>query len=155
MAKKYVVELTPEERAELRALLQGGKARVRRLNRARVLLLADEGRTDEEIARALHLGKSTVERTRKRLVEEGLEAALSERPRPGKARKLNGKQEALLVALACSDPPEGRSRWTMQLLADRLVELRVVDSITDETVRRTLKKTTSNPGSRSTGASRR
>lgn len=155
MAKKYIVELALGEREELRALLQGGKARVRRQYRARILLLADEGRTDEDIARVLHVGRCTVERARKRLVEEGLEAALSDRSRPGRARKLNGKQEALLVALACSDPPEGRLRWTMQLLADRLVELRVVDSITDETVRKTLKKTTSSPGSRDTGASRR
>jgi transposase len=96
-----------------------------------------------------------VERTRQRFVEEELEAALSERPRPGQPRKLNGKKEALLVALACSDPPKGHQKWTMQLLADRLVELKVVDSIADETVRRVLKKTMSNPGRRSNGASRR
>jgi transposase len=155
MAKKYLVDLTLEERSELKALLQGGKAGVRRLYRARVLLLADEGATDEEIARALHLGTSTVERTRRRFVEGGLERALNDRPRPGKPRLLNGKQEAFLVALACSDPPEGRERWTMQLLADRLIELRIVESITDETVRRLLKKTTSNRGRRSSGASRR
>jgi len=155
MAKKYIVELTPEERAQLRTLLRGGKARVRRLNRARVLLLADEGVIDEEIAYALQLGLSTVERTRKHFVEGGLEWALSERPRPGKARKLNGKQEAFLVALACSEPPKGRARWTMQLLADKLVHLGVVDSIVDETVRRVLKKTTSNRGRKSSGASPR
>jgi transposase len=155
MAKKYVVDLSEEERDSLRQLVRRGKARVRRVNRARILLLADKGHTDEEIAEALELGRSTVERTRKRLVEEGLEPALSERPRPGKARLLSGKQEALLVALACSDPPDGRTRWTMQLLADRLIELNVVDSITDETVRRLLKKTTSSPGRRSSGASRR
>lgn len=114
-----------------------------------MLQLADEDTTDEEIARALHLGKSTVERTRRRFVEVGLERALSDRPRPGKPRMLNGKQEALLTALACSDPPEGCVRWTMQLLADRLIELRVVESITDETVRRTLKETTSSRGRRS------
>ncbi|HUF68983.1 MAG TPA: IS630 family transposase [Longimicrobiales bacterium] len=140
MAKKYIVDLTEPERADLRKLLKGGKAGVRRLYRARVLLLADEGATDERIAGALYLGKSTVERTRRRFVEGGVERALTDRPRPGKARLLNGKQEAFLVALACSDPPPGRERWTMQLLADRLVELKVVDSITDETVRRTPKK---------------
>jgi transposase len=155
MAKKYVVDLTEEERDSLRQLLRRGKARVRRVNRARILLQADQGRTDEEIAHALQLGRSTVERTRKRFVEEGLESALSERPRPGKARLLTGKQEAFLVALACSDPPEGRRRWTMQLLADRLIELKVVESITDETVRRLLKKTTSSRGRRNSGASRR
>ncbi len=155
MAKKYVVDLTADERAELKRLLSGGQARVRRMNRARILLLADEDATDKAIAAALHLGKSTVERTRQRFVEGGLDRALHDRPRPGKARLLDGKQEAFLIALACSDPPEGRVRWTMQLLADRLIELRVVESITDETVRRLLKKTTSSPGRRKSGASRR
>jgi len=155
MGKKYIVDLTADERTDLKKILQGGKARARRLYRARVLLLADEGITDEEIAGALHLGKSTVERTRRRFVEGGVERALTDRPRPGKARLLNGKQEAFLVALACSDPPEGRARWTMQLLADRLIELRVVESITDETVRRLLKKTTSSRGKRKNGASPR
>lgn len=154
MAKKYVVDLTADERAELKRLLSGGQARVRRMNRARILLLADEDVTDKAIAAALHLGKSTVERTRQRFVEGGLDRALHDRPRPGKARLLDGKQEAFLIALACSDPPEGRVRWTMQLLADRLIELRVVESITDETVRRLLKKTTSSPGRRKSGASR-
>lgn len=155
MAKKYVVDLTAEERDSLRQLVRRGKARVRRVNRARILLQADRDRTDEEIAESLQLGRSTVERTRKRFVEEGLESALSERPRPGKARLLTGKQEAFLVAVACSDPPDGRTRWTMQLLADRLIELKVVESITDETVRRLLKKTTSSRGRRKSGASRR
>ena len=155
MAKKYIVELTPEEREQLRQLVRRGKQSARRVYRARILLLADDGRTDEEIWTALQVGKCTVERTRQRFVEEGLDAALSERPRPGKPRKLNGKQEAFLVALACSDPPNGYEKWTMQLLADRLVELRVVDSIVDETVRRVLKKTTSSRGRKSSGASRR
>jgi transposase len=155
MAKKYVVDLTKEERDSLRQLVRRGEARVRRVNRARILLLADRDRTDEEIAESLQLGRSTVERTRKRFVEEGLEPALSERPRPGKARLLTGKQEAFLVAVACSDPPEGQKRWTMQLLADRLIELKVVESITDETVRRLLKKTTSSLGRRRSDASRR
>jgi transposase len=154
MAKKYVVDLTEAERDSLRQLVRRGKARVRRVNRARILLLADRDRTDEQIAQALQLGRATVERTRKRFVEEGLEPALSERHRPGKARLLTGKQEAFLVALACTDPPEGRTRWTMQLLADRLIELKVVESITDETVRRLLKKTTSSPGRGKSGASR-
>lgn len=155
MAKKYVVDLSEEERDSLRQLVRRGRARVRRVNRARILLLADKDHTDEAIAEALQLGRSTVERTRKRFVEEGLEPALSERPRPGKAPLLTGKQEAFLVALACSDPPEERTRWTMQLLADRLIELHVVESITDETVRRLLKKTTPSPGGRSSGASQR
>jgi len=144
--KVYVVDLTPEERDELLALLKGGRARVRKTNRARILLLADEGRTDQEVAEVLLTSVSTVERTRKRFVEGGLGRALEEAPRPGGERKLDGRQEAHLVALACSDPPEGRQRWTMQLLADRLVEVGVVDGISDETVRRTLKRGTSSRG---------
>src|SRR5215217_4568273 len=135
MAKVYVVDLTPEEREELLGLLKGGQARVRKTNRARILLLADEGRTDKEVAEALLTSVSTVERTRKRFVEGGLERALNESPRPGGKRKLDGHQEAYLVALACSDPPEGKKRWSMQLLADRLVEVGIVEEISDETVR--------------------
>lgn len=146
MKKVYVVDLTPEERDELLGLLKGGEARVRKTNRARILLLADEGRTDEGIAEALLTSVSTVERTRRRFVEGGPGRALEEAPRPGGERKLDGRQEAHLVALACSDPPEGRERWTMQLLADRLVEIGVVDRISDETVRRTLKRGTSSRG---------
>ncbi len=111
-----------------------------------MLLLADEGLTDEQIARALDGSVSTVERVRKRFVEEGLEAALSERPRPGARRKLDGRQEAYLLALTSSDPPEGKKHWSMQLLADRLVELEIVEEISDETVRRTLKKGMLNRG---------
>ena len=144
--KKYVVDLNDQEKKQLEDLTTKGNSGARRIRRARILLLAGEGYIDEEIARALGAAVTTVERIRKRFVEEGLEAALSERPRPGAARKLNGHQEAYLVALACSDPPEGKKRWSMQLLADRLVELGVVDEISDETVRRTLKKGTSNRG---------
>ena len=141
MTKVYVVDLTPEEREVLLSLLRGGRARVRKTNRARILLLADEGRTDKEVAEALLTSVSTLERTRKRFVEGNLERALNESPRPGGKRKLTGKQEAYVVALACSDPPEGKKRWrSMQLLADRLVELGIVEEISDETVRRTLKK---------------
>ena len=146
MTKVYVVDLTPDEREELLGLLKGGHARVRKTNRARILLLADEGRTDEEVAEALLTSVSTVERTRKRFVEGGLERALNESPRPGGKRKLTGKQEAYVVALACSDPPEGKKRWSMKLLADRLVELEIVEEISDETVRRTLKKGTLSRG---------
>lgn len=147
MKKVYVVDLTCEERDELLGLLKGGRAQVRKTNRARVLLLADEGRTDEDIAEALLTSVSTVERTRRRFVEGGLGRALEEAPRPsGGQRKLDGRQEAHLVALACSDPPEGRQRWTMQLLADRMVEVGMVEEISDETVRRTLKRGTSSRG---------
>lgn len=138
--KLYVVDLTPEERAELLSRLNRGSAPARKLTRARALLLADEGRTDEVIAEALHISRPTVERLRKRFVNSGLEWALKDDPRRGAPRKLSGRHEALLVATACSAAPEGRTRWTMQLLADRLVEINVVESISDETVRRCLKK---------------
>jgi transposase len=146
MKKVYVVDLTKEEKAELLDLVGKGEARARKMNRAHILLLADEGRTDKDIAQALHTSPSTVERTRRRFVEGGLEHALNESLRPGGRRKLTGKQEAYLVALACSDPPEGKKRWSMQMLADKLVELEVVGEISDETVRRTLKKGTLNRG---------
>lgn len=148
MKKKYVVDLDRQERKGLEEIVCKGRSGARRLRRAHTLLLADEGRTDEEIARNLHVGLRTIERTRKRFVEEGLQAALSERPRLGGAlrRKLDGHQEAYLVALACSEAPEGRERWTMQLLAEKLVEVGLVEEICDETVRRTLKKGASNRG---------
>lgn len=151
MAKRYLVTLTEAERASLLALTQKGKISARQLTRAHILLQADAGGIDAVIAAALHVGIATVARVRKRFVEEGLEAALQERPRPGGHRKLDGKQEAFLIALACSTPPEGRTRWTMQLLAGKMVELRVVDSISDETVRRTLKKPSSSRGRRQSG----
>jgi transposase len=140
-AKRYAVTLTDEERAQLLALTKKGRGAARRLTRAHILLQADAGATQETIAAALHIGRATVVRICRRFVEEGLEAALRDRSRPGAQRKLDGKQEAFLIALACSPPPEGRKGWTMQLLANKLVELRVVEAIADETVRRTLKKT--------------
>ena len=144
--KKYIVDLDERERNELEQLTTKGESGARRIRRARILLLADEDRPDKEIASFLGAAVTTVERVRKRFVEDGLEAALSERPRPGAARKLDGRQEAFLMALACSDAPEGRGRWSMRMLAERLVELEVVDEISDETVRRTLKRGTSNRG---------
>jgi transposase len=140
--KKYLVDLTVDERATLERTIKAGKTSARTLNRAHVLLAAADGHLDAQIATALHLGVRTVERIRQRFVEGRLERALSDLPRPGAQRKLDGTQEALLVALACSDAPAGRTTWTMQLLADKLVELNVVDAISDETVRMTLKKTT-------------
>ena len=153
--KKWVVDLAEDERAELLGLIRRGKAAARRLTRAHVLLLADEGRTDEEIASALHTNRSTAERARRRFVEEGLEAALSEKPRPGAAAALDERGEAVLLALACANPPRGRAAWSMQLLADELVRRDVVGSISDETVRRVLKKKNWRPGSASAGASPR
>lgn len=154
MAKRYIVTLTEDERAYLLALTKKGKIAARKLTRAHLLLQADAGAMDAVIAAALHVGIATVERVRKRFVEEGLEAALNEPPRPGGQRKLDGKQEAFLVALACSTPPEGRPSWTMRLLAHKLVELRAIDAISDETVRRTLKKTSSSRGRKRPGVFR-
>ncbi|MCP4603723.1 MAG: helix-turn-helix domain-containing protein [Proteobacteria bacterium] len=138
--KIYVVDLTKEERPYLLNYIKSGKHSARKLNRARILLLADEGKTDSEIAKALHTGTATVQRTRQRFVEGNLEGALNERPRLGRKKKLNEKGEAILETVAHSEPPEGRSRWTLQLLADRLVELKVVDSISYETIRQEVKK---------------
>ncbi len=144
--KKYRVHLAEEERQRLETLLKGGQAKVRKITRAHILLLADENLSDEQIAEALHVGLSTVRRARLHFVEGGVEWALHERSRTGAARMLDGKAEAFVIALACSTPPEGRKRWTMQLLADRLVEIGLVESICDESVRRTLKRGISSPG---------
>jgi transposase len=146
MPKRYIVDLTEPERTQLRELTKRGTVSARKLTRAHILLQAAAGAIDTRIAETLHVSISTVERIRRRFVEEGLASALTERPRPGGQPKLDGTQEAHLVALACSQPPTGREQWTMQLLADRLVALGVVASISDETVRRTLKKGSLNPG---------
>jgi transposase len=139
--KRYIVELTPEERTQLTQLLRRGRGGARCNARARILLQAAEGATDAAVAAAVRVGVRTVERTRQKFVAGGVDWALGERPRPGARRKLDGKQEAFLVATACSAPPDGRERWTLQLLADRLVEVGLVDSLSDETVRRALQKT--------------
>jgi transposase len=146
MVKKYIVELSAGEKEQLLDLTRKGKTSARKLKRAQILLLANEGKIDEDICAGLHVGLATVERIRKRLVLEGLDAALNERPRPGGQRKLGPKGEAVLATLAESEPPEGHTRWTMQLLVKRLVELKVVDNISDETVRKALKKSVSSPG---------
>src|SRR5215213_6026935 len=155
MLKRYRVTLTDEERERLERLTCKGTAPVRMVRRAQTLLLAAEDRRDEDISQALRIGVSTVERTRQRCVEEGVEASLRERPRPGARPKLGPKQQAFVVALACTKPPEGRHRWTMQLLADRLVELELVPHISDEAIRRLLKRTSSSRGGTSSGSSRR
>lgn len=140
MYEENTVKLSDEQRRQLLDLTRKGKVSARKLNRAHVLLALADGARDDAVEAALHVSHPTVWRIRKRFVEEGLEAAINERPRPGAERKLSGKQEAFLVALACSQAPEGREHWTMQLLADRLVQLAVVDGISDETVRRVLKR---------------
>ena len=145
--KKYIVTLTAEERAYLRGLITKGKTAALKQRHARILLKTDQGPqgehcTDEEIQRALDVHRSTVERLRERFVEEGLEAALRRKEQKNrKEKKLDGKAEAHLVALACSQPPDGRKRWTLKLLRDQMVALEVVDSISRETVRQALNKT--------------
>jgi transposase len=146
MSKRVEIDLTPDDRQALQQLTRKGQTSARKLNRARILLLVDEGRAESDISRILGSSGNTIWRTKKRYNEGGLDWALNDEPRAGAPPKLDGKQEALLVALACSDPPEGRETWTMQLLADKLVELDVVTSISDETVRTTLKKTTLSRG---------
>ena len=152
MVKRYRVRLSEEEQQGLRSLVSKGRAAAYKQTHARILLLCDENQADgamkdEEIARALKLGTATVERVRRRGVEEGLEAALGRRQQLNRRqRKLDGAGEAHLIALTCSQPPEGRVGWTLRLLADQLVECEIVDSISTETVRQTLKKTNSSPG---------
>jgi transposase len=155
---KYRVALEEEERAALQRLVSAGKGTCRRLTHARILLLADathgEGSRDEDIVAALGTSLKTVSRVRKRFVTEGIDAALDSRPWPARPDKIKikGDVEQKLIKLACSDPPRGRSHWTLQLLADEMVVLGLVDSISTETVRQALKKTTSSPGSSSHGA---
>ena len=151
--KKYKVTLTAEECRQLSALVASGKAAAKKLAHARILLKADAAPggpawTDDRIAEALDVSTDTVSRVRQRFVEQGLEAALvrKKQDRPSRERKLDGRAEAHLIALACSAPPDGRKEWTMQLLADRLVELEVVECVCDETVRRALKKMRSSRG---------
>lgn len=143
--KKYLVTLTDDERTQLEQLLRCGKAVTRKVTRARILLKASEGWQDARIAEALDIGRATVERTRQRFVEENL-AALDERARPGNKPKLDAKAEARLIAEACSPAPEGRTHWTLQLLADRVVQLQLTESYSYEAVRRVLKKTNLNLG---------
>lgn len=146
--EKYIVKLTQEERENLLTLIKTGKASANKLTHARILLMADESnnnemkKTDEEIGKQLHVSAKTVARVRKQLVEGGLESALLRKPHANpKSRKIDGEQEAHLIALCCSNPPEGRSRWTLKLLANKLVEMEIVDQISSTTVGRVLKKT--------------
>jgi transposase len=148
MQKRYVVNLTEEERAALAALVKRGRVSGLKRQRASILLKADEGWTDEEIADDLEVGVVTVERVRKRCCERGIEGTLDRKPQahPSRPRKLDGASEAKLAQIACSEPPAGRSRWTLTLLANRLVELAVFESVSKSTIQRGLKKTTSSPG---------
>jgi transposase len=160
--KKYTVRLAADERNALQELVRNGKGGAKKLAHARILLKADQadgspGWTDEQIARAVDVSRATVERVRQRFVEQGFEAALVRKPqdRPSRERKLDGAAEARLIAVACSAPPDGRARWTLKMLADELVALEVVEAVSDETVRRGLKKTSSSRTAKSRGSSRR
>lgn len=152
MQKRYRVTLTEEERTRLHDLLSSGKAAARTLTHARILLKADQGPTgpgwsDEAIRAALYVGVSTIARVRERFVEEGLDAALYQRPSPRHRQpRLDGRQEAHLLALTCSAPPAGQARWTLRLLADTMVEVEYVERVSHETVRQVLKKTRSSRG---------
>jgi transposase len=150
-AKKYRVFLSDKERKYLRKLVNTGTEKARKLTRARILLLTDESPSglsnkDKEIMDSLGVCARTVAATRERFVEEGIEGALNEKPRSGRPREFTGREEAKLTLIACSEPPEGRDRWSVRLLADKLVEMEVVDSISRESVRKYLKKGISNRG---------
>ncbi len=150
MRKQNVVQLSESERAELESVVTKGKAGARIIRRSHTLLLSDEGRTDQESAGILHIDAMTVAHTRQLWVERH---ELTDKPRRARGRRLDGKQAALLIALACREAPEGRREWTMQLRADKLLERTVVEEpISDETVRRALKKTSLSPGSSKKGA---
>jgi len=140
-SKKYLINLSDEDRETLLQMTRKGTLKARKFKRAMILLKADEGLSDPQIMAALNVSRPCVERIRKRFVADGIERALNEDPRPGQKRKLDGRAEATLIATACTEAPEGHARWTLRLLAGKLVQLQVVDAISHETVRRTLKKT--------------
>ena len=154
-AKLYRVNLTEAEREHLLGITRRGQSSGRKVKRSLILCKADEGLTDQQVAKALMVGPATVGRVRQRFVEGGLERALDDLPRLGQRPKLDGRQEAHLVAVACSAAPEGHTRWTLRLLADEAVKLELTDSISRETVRQVLKKTNSSRGGRRSGASPR
>ena len=143
MNKKYIVDLTEQERNALRQMVRLGRDSARRIRWAQALLKADAGWTDQKISEAFDISIRTMQRIRQRFVEEGIRVALGARTRKPKPhrRKLDGEKEARLIALACSEPPQGHTRWTLRMLADRMVELCYVDTVSHETVRRVLKKT--------------
>lgn len=149
----YKVNLTAQEKERLHKLINKGTAKAREIKHAHVLLLSDAGKLDREIEEALHISHQTIFKIRQRFFLEGLESSLKDKPRPGKKSKLDDKAEAYLISLSCSNPEGEREVWTMQMLADKLVELKLVDSLSDETVRRHLKKTNLSLGKRSNGSS--
>lgn len=138
--KLYCIHLSEEEQQTLTEMTSKGKIKARQMKRAMVLLKANEGLSDPQIMSALNVSRPCVERIRKRFVTGGMQKALNEDPRPGVRRKIDGRAEATLIATACSQVPEGHEHWTLRLLAGKMVELEVVDSVSHETIRRTLKK---------------
>ena len=145
-AKKYIVKLETDERNQLLDMTRKGEIGARKMKRAQILLLADEGQTDAQIMSALKVSRPCVERVRQRFVAGNLARALNENPRPGACRKLSDRQEARVIAEACTPAPAGRKRWTVRLLTERVVALQVVETVSRETIRRVLKKTRSSPG---------
>ena len=141
MKIKNQVKLKPKEREALQQLISKGSEKARKITRCRILLLTDEGKTDLQIMESLDVARNTVKTVRSRYLLGGLETAVNEQPRPGAPIKFSGRQTAKITAIACSKPPEGRNRWTLRLIADRVVELDMVDSISHQTVKRVLKKT--------------
>jgi transposase len=151
-SKKYIVDLSPSERSELKIITNKGKTAAYKMNRARILLKADinqegGGWTDSKISESLNIGRATIERVRQRFVEEGLESALNRKEQQNRRPKIiDGEKEAYLIAIACSETPLGKSNWTLQMLADKMVELKVVEQVSIETIRQSLKKTNLNLG---------
>lgn len=152
MNKKYLIQLPDTDREYLLEFIAQGQARAREFTRAHILLKADEGLTDEEIAKALHSTLPTVQRVRQRYVEDGLTRALKAKAHAARPKKFNGSQEAIIIATACSAVPDGHGHWTMRMLADKSVELELAESVSPETIRSVLKKAKLNPGSTSSGA---
>jgi transposase len=141
MRVKNQVKLKPKERKELRQLISKGTEKARKITRCRILLMVHKGQTDTRIIKTLEIARNTVRTVRSRYIQDGLEAAINEQPRPGAPNKFTGRQRAKITAIACSKPPEGRSRWTLRLIADKVVELKMADDISHQTVKRILKKT--------------
>lgn len=158
MPKKYRVRLSSDQRAELEAMTRTGTCKVHEYRRARILLLSDEnradgGQTDEQIAAKVEVSRATVSRVRRRFVEGGLAQAVPDKPRPGAPKKFDGADRAAITALACSEPPAGYSQWSLRLLAEKAVELELVEDISHKTVRQILKKTNCNPTANGAGVS--
>lgn len=141
MWTKNPIKLKPKERKELKQLISKGAEKARKITRARILLLANEGNTDAHIIEVLKVARNTIRTVRSRYVQDGLEVAINEQARSGAPKKFTGRQKAKITAIACSEAPEGRSRWTLRLIADKVVELKMVDDISHQTVKRILKKT--------------